>query len=383
MLKAYKYALLPTEEQEQQLTQFFGSCRFVYNLGLETKLRAWTTARKHVSFIDLANQLKELKETEAPWLRLCPSQTLQMALRNLDKAYAQFFRGGGFPKFKSKHNRQSLQFPQGAEADFEYSTLFLPKLKDVHCIFHRPFKGEIKTVTVSKTPTGKYFVSILVENQEQLLKKKPLKEETSIGIDVGLTSFATLSDGTSFANPKHLRCNLKFLRIEQRKLNRRFKKGAKEQSSSYQKQRLVVAKLYERTRNQREDYLHKASTQIIHAYDTICLEELNIRGMMKNDKLALAIGEAGWYQFKTMLEYKAKWYGKNILYISRFTPSSKLYSHCGTIFEELSLNHRSWTCFSCGTHHDRDVNAAQNIKDFGLRNKPSTVNVVQWHKRMG
>lgn len=375
MLKAYKYAILPTEEQKQQLAKFFGSCRFVYNLGLETKLQAWTTARKHLTCIDLANQMKELKDTEAEWLHECPSQTLQMALRNLDNAYTQFFKGGGFPKFKSKHRRQSIQFPQGVKTDFENSSIFLPKLKNVTCIFHRQFKGEIKTVTVSKTSTGKYFVSILVENQKQLPKKKPVREKTAIGIDMGVKTFATLSDGTTFDNPKHLRNNLSRLRVEQRKLSRKFKRGAKEQSKSYQKQKLIVAKLHEHIKNQREDYLHKASTQIIRSFDTVCLEDLNIKGMMQNEKLALAIGEVGWHKFKTMLEYKAEWYGKNILYIGRFQPSSKLCNTCGNIFKELSLKDRSWTCQSCGTHHERDENAAKNIKSFGLRIKPSTVNV--------
>jgi len=375
MLKAYKYCLLPTEEQKQQLAKFFGSCRFVFNLGLETKMQAWTTARKHLTCIDLANQMKELKDTEAEWLQECPSQTLQMALRNLDNAYTQFFKGGGFPKFKSKHRKQSIQFPQGVKTDFENCTIFLPKLKNVACVFHRHFKGEIKTVTVSKTSTGKYFVSILVENQKELPKKKPVRERTAVGIDMGVKTFATISDGTTFDNPKHLRSNLRRLRVEQRKLNRRLKKGAKEQSKSYQKQKLVVAKLHEHIKNQRQDYLHKASTNIIRSFDTICLEDLNIKGMMQNEKLSLATSEVGWHKFKTMLEYKAEWYGKNILYIGRFEPSSKLCSHCGHIFKELSLKDRSWTCLSCGTHHQRDENAANNIKSFGLRNQPATVNV--------
>lgn len=375
MLKAYKYAILPTEEQKLQLAKFFGSCRFVYNLGLETKMRAWTTARKHLNCIELANQMKELKDTEAPWLAECPSQALQMSLRNLDNAYTKFFKGAGFPKFKSRHDRQSIQFPQGVSTNFDNSTIFLPKLKNVTCIFHRLFEGNIKTVTLSRTATGKYFVSILVENQIQSAKKKPVKENTAVGIDVGIKALATLSDGTAFGNPKHLRTNLKKLRVEQRRLSRRLKRGAKEQSKSYLKQKLVVAKLHERIKNQREDYLHKTTTDIIKRFDTVCLEDLNIKGMMQNSKLALAIGEVGWHKFKSMLEYKAEWYGKNIQYIGRFDPSSKLCSTCGNIFKELSLKDRSWTCQSCGTHHDRDVNAAKNIKNFGLRNQPSTVNV--------
>ena len=266
-------------------------------------------------------------------------------------------------------------FRRGVKTDFETSTIFLPKLKNVTCIFHREFKGEIKTVTVSKTTTGKYFVSLLIENQKQLPRKKAIREKTTVGVDMGVKVFATLSDSTTFDNPKHLRNNLRRLRVEQRKLSRRLKKGAKEQSKSYLKQKMRVAKLHEHIRNQREDYLHKTSTQIIGSFNTVCLEDLNIKGMMQNEKLALAIGEVGWHKFKTMLEYKAGWSGKNILYIGRFEPSSKLCSHCKTIFKELSLKDRSWTCLCCGTHHQRDANAANNIKNLGLRNQPATANV--------
>lgn len=375
MLRAYKYCLLPTEEQKQQLANFFGCARFVYNIGLETKIQAWKSARKHLTCIDLTNQLKELKDTEATWLQACPSQTLQMCLRNLDNAYTSFFSGGGFPKFKSKHRKQSIQFPQGVKTDFENGNIFLPKLKNVACIFHRHFKGDIKTVTVSKTSTGKYFVSILVDNQNELPKKKPIEEKTAVGIDMGVKTFATLSDGTAFENPKYFRRNLRRLKIGQRKLSRRLKKGSKEQSKSYHKQKLIVAKLHEQIKNQRQDYLHKVSINVIRSYDTICLEDLNIAGMMQNENLALAIGEVGWHKFKKMLEYKADWYGKNIQYIGRFEPSSKMCSHCRTIFKELSLKDRLWTCQSCGTHHERDANAAKNIKNFGLRFKPATANV--------
>jgi putative transposase len=376
MLKTYKYAIFPTEEQKIQLTKFFGCSRFIYNLGLETKIQAWKSARKRLSFIDLAFQAKELKHTEhASWLKECPSQAIQMSLKNLDNSYNNFFKGKGFPKFKSKHSKQSIQFPQGVKVFFDKNTILLPKLKKVACDFHRKFYGKIKTVTVSKTSTNKYFVSILVDNQKELPKKKPVIENTSIGLDMGVKTFVTLSNGKFFENNKYLRCNLKRLRVEQRKMSRRYKKGAKEQSKSYMKQKLVVAKLHERIRSQREDYLHKTSTSIIRSFDTICLEDLNIKGMMKNKKLSLAISEVGWYKFKTMLEYKAKWYGKNIQYIGRFEPSSKTCSNCGHVFKELSLKDRLWTCQSCGTHHDRDVNAAINIKNFGLRLKPSIVNV--------
>lgn len=370
MLKSYKYRIFPTQSQEQQLAGFFGSCRFVYNLGLETKIQAWISAKKNYTCIDLMCQMKQLKDTEAKWLSDCPSQTLQMSLRNLDNAYTKFFKGGGFPKFKNKYSKQSIQFPQGTKVDFSNSTIFLPKLKLMSVDFHREFKGEVKTVTVSKTTTNKYFVSILVDNQVSLPTKKKVDEKTTVGIDLGVKTLAVLSDGTVFENQKWLRKAQKNLRVQQRSLDRKKKvKGA-----NYEKQRLVVAKIHEHIKNQREDYLHKISSSIIKNYDTVILEDLNIKGMMQNHKLAFAIGEIGWHKFNVMLEYKVEWYGKNILRIGRFEPSSKCCSSCGTINKELTLKDRVWTCV-CGESHDRDVNAAINIKKFGLRNKPSNANV--------
>lgn len=379
MLRAYKYCLLPNEVQRQQLAQFFGCARFVYNLGLETKIAAWTSARKNLNCFDLVNQMVQMKgDEEYFWLYECPSQTLQMALRNLDNAYTNFFKGAGFPKFKKKSGHQSIQFPQGVKV--EQDRIFIPKLKWVGFIQHRQLgEGKIKTVTISKTPTGKYFVSILIDNQKELPTKKPVRIETTVGIDVGLKTFATLSDGQEFAAPKFLRNQLRRLRVEQRTMARRYKQGKKseEQSKSWHKQKLVVAKLHEKITNQRKDFLQKTSTAIIKQYDTICLENLNVAGMVKNQNLALSISDVGWTSFNSMLEYKAQWYGKNIVYIGRFEPSSKICSSCGNIFKELTLGIREWTCQKCGTVHDRDKNAAQNIKNFGLRRQPLVANVEQ------
>lgn len=368
MLKSYKYCLLPNDEQKEQLSKFFGHCRFVYNLGLETKIAAWVSAKKYISFFDLAKQMKDLKDTEAKWLSECPAQTLQYSLRNLDNAYTRFFRqGSGFPKFKNKYSKQSVQFPQ--DVYIKNDLVYIPKLKGVKFIQHRAIGiGKIKTTTVSKTTTGKYFISFSVENDKTLPTKKVIKEKSSIGIDVGLKTFATLSDSQQFANPRYLEAQLKRLRVEQRKLSRRFKKGSKEQSNSYNKQKIVVAKLHEKIANQRKDFLHKTSTAIVKQYDTICIEDLNIQGMQQNRKLSKAISSVSWHKFFTMLQYKSEWSGKNVITIGRFEPSSKICSNCGNIFKELNLSIRDWTCDKCGTNHDRDINAALNIKNFALKN---------------
>lgn len=374
MLKSYKYRIYPNDKQKEQLTKFFGCCRFVYNLGLETKINAYISHKKNITCFDLIKQMTELKNSEAIWLNECVAQTLQMSLRNLDNAYTSFFKGNGFPKFKNKYSKQSIHFPQDVSIDFDNNIIKIPKLKNVNAIFDRKFEGKIKTVTVSKTTTDKYFVSILVENQDLIPDKKPIIEDTSVGIDMGVKTFATLSDGTSFENIKSLRSNLKRLRVEQRSLARKRVKG-KVQSKRYLKQKLVVAKLYEKISNQREDYLHKVSTSIIRKYDTIVLEDLNIKGMMSNHKISQSIGDIGWNKFELMLKYKAELYGKNLIYIGRFEPSSKICSNCGIINKDLKLHHREWTCSNCNTTHDRDVNASINIKKFGLRNKPSIVKV--------
>ena len=374
MLRAYKYELNPTEAQRLALSKMMGCVRFVYNLALETKITAYSMG-KNLSCFELINQLPDLKK-DFEWLRECPSQPLQQTISNLDAAYTNFFKKrAGFPKFKSKKNKQSVRFPSNIKVDFENFTVDIPKIRTVKFFKDRRFKGEIKQATISKTPTFRYFISVLVETGKPVIATKPIKEKTTVGIDFGVKTFATLSDGTFFANNHFFKKAQKTLRIEQRKLSRRYKKGAKEQSKSYQKQRLLVAKLHEKITNKRHDYLHKISTSIIKKYDTICLEDLNIAGMLKNNKLSLAIAETSWNEFESMLKYKAEWYGKNLLYIGRFEPSSKLCSNCGTINKELQLKDREWTCDNCGTTHDRDGNAATNIKVMGLRTKPLSANV--------
>ena len=366
MLKAYKYRIFPNNEQKEHLSKIFGQVRFVYNLGLETKITAYTGNKVNIDCFNLIKQIKELKKTTCPWLSESPSQALQMSLRNLDNAYTNFFRGNGFPKFKSKRNKQSFQLPQGVSISENKRQIFIPKLKYVDIDLHREFEGEIKTVTVSKTVTNKYFVSILIENNQEKLNKKPILESTSVGIDLGIKDFCITSDGKKFENKDFFKSMMKQLRVEQRSLSRK-KKG----SNHYKKQKMVVALLHEKIRNQRQDYLHKISKYLVDNYDTICIENLSVSNMVKNHNLSRAISDMGWSEFKIMLDYKTDWYGKNLSIIGRFDPSSKMCSCCGYINEDLTLNDREWICPKCGTKHNRDENAAKNIKNFGLRNQPS------------
>jgi len=368
MLRAYKYRIFPDEVQKALLSVIFEQVRFVYNLALETKITAYTGQKKNIDCFDLMKQIKELKDTDCPWLSDSPAQALQMAIRNLDNAYTNFFKGRAkFPKFKSKHGRQSFQLPQRVHLNKNNSKqIHIPKLKYVYIDLHQELKGTIKTVTVIKTVTDKYFVSILTDNEKELPKKKPIKEASAIGIDLGIKDLCITSDELKFENKDFMKSKLKKLRVAQRSLSRK-KKG----SSHYNKQKMIVALLHEKIKNQRQDYLHKISKYLIDHYDTICLEDLSVKNMVKNHSLARAISDMGWSEFKNMLMYKAEWYGKNISIIGRFEPSSKACSCCGNINKELTLKDREWSCIKCNTKHDRDVNAAKNIKTFGLRNKPN------------
>lgn len=365
MLKAFKYELAPTPEQANHLNRIMGSCRFVYNLALDTKIQAYTKGVS-VNCFELMKQLTDLK-SEYEWLYESPTHALQHAISNLDNAFTNFFKGRvKFPRFKSRKHKQSFHVPAGAKVDWKKGLVFLPKLKWVKLIVSRGFNGNIRNATVSKTPTGKYFVSILVETRQAVPAKLPMVRDTSVGVDVGLKHFATLSDGTKVDNPKFLFHSLKRLRIEQRTMKRRFRRGVKEQSNGYQKQKLVVARLHERVANQRKDFLHKVSTAIVKQFDTVVLEDLNIKGMIQNHHFSRAITDVGWSMFEGFVRYKCEWYGKNFEQIGRFEPSSKICSSCGHHKGELSLSEREWMCIKCETKHDRDLNAAVNIRNFGL-----------------
>lgn len=362
MLRAYKYRISPNEEQKVLLDKHFGCVRFLYNLALETKSTAYAGNKISLSYNDLSAQLTDLKK-ECDWLREVNSQCLQMALRNLDNSFQNFFKGrASFPNFKKKNNKQSFQLPQSVKVDFKNSCIDLPKFKQpIKAILHRKFEGEIKTVTISKTPIGKYFVSILVDNHKEL--PKPIKSNNAVGIDVGIKTFAVCSDGTEYANPKHLRNAMVKLKWMQRQLSKKVKGSNRRNVWKFR-----IAKQHEKVSNQRKDFLHKATNEITNRFDLVILEDLNIKGMVKNHKLAGAISDCGWNMFETMLKYKSEWKGKKVEYIGRFEPSSKICSTCGIKNDTLTLDVREWTCENCNTTHDRDRNAANNILSFGLRN---------------
>ena len=356
MFKAFKYRIFPTEPQKELIAKHIGSSRFVYNLALETKNAAYISNKHNYSPFDLIKQLPELKK-ELPWLKEVNSQSLQQAIQNMDIAFKKFFKGAGFPKFKSKRGRQSFSIPQNVIV--ENNILIIPKFTEgIKMSLHRPTKGTIKSATISVTPTGKYFVSILCDTKEELPDKTPIKESTTIGIDLGIKDFAITSEGEVFENPKYLRKAQSKLKYVQRKYSKYKGKRTKKK----------LAKLHEDVVNKRKDFLHKVSTKLIRENQTICLETLAVKNMVKNHNLAQAISDVSWSTFVTMLEYKADWYGKNILRIGQFSPSSKTCSNCGTINKELQLKDREWTCSSCSTVLDRDVNAACNIKSFALKN---------------
>ena len=361
MYRARKYRIYPTNSQKELIHKHCGSVRFLYNLALETKTMAYLGSKVNLSRYDLQKQVVDLKK-ELPWLKETNSQSLQVALLDLDTAYSNFFKGrADFPKFKKKSNRGSFNVPQNVIV--KNNLLIIPKFKEgIKIKLHRDLVGTIKQATISFTPTGKYFVSILCDTGEESPVKKLIEEKNTIGVDLGIKDFLVTSEGEVIDNPKFLRNSIQRLKVLQRRASKK-QKG----SVNRKKANLKVALLHEKISNQRLDFLHKVSTKLIRENQTICLETLAVKNMVKNHNLAQAISDVSWSTFVSMLEYKAEWYGKNILRIGQFAPSSKTCS-CGVINKDLKLSDREWTCKSCGTTHDRDILAACNIKSFALKN---------------
>ena len=365
MLQAYKYRIYPGQEQIGLLMKHIHACRFVYNHSLEQRIRVYGQEGRTLSCFELNKQLPSLKE-EHPWLQEVNSQSLQSANQNLDNAFTRFFRKlADFPQFKSKKNPvQSFQIPQHYGVDFEQGWIKLPRISRIRSVFHRTFTGKMKTATVSVTSTGKWFVSILVDDGIPAPEPPPFSSDTTLGIDVGLTDFATLSTGEKIANPRRLKRSMRHLKVLQRRASQK-QKGSKNRKKAVRK----LARCHETIANQRNDFLHKLSFRVVSENQAIVVESLNVDGMMKNNCLAQSIADVSWSTFFTMLDYKCRRFGKTLLKIGRFEPSTKICHHCGHYNTTITLSDRDWLCPDCGLHHDRDINAAMDIKKFGLRDQ--------------
>jgi putative transposase len=364
--RAFKYRFYPTPSQEVLLRKTLGCSRFVYNHFLALRIKEWTANRKTVSYNETSSILTQLKkEEETKWLNEVSSVALQQSLQHLQEAYNNFFRGlkkkkkgekFGFPRFKKKSNRNSITL---TKVGFTYKNgkIFIAKSKTpLNIRWSRQLPSEdISSITISLTPSGKWFVSILIEDPNDYTL--PLCDKV-LGVDLGIETFATLSSGEKVKMP-----DLKPHYAKLKKLQKRHSK--KKGKSNKEKARVKVARQYEKISNIRQDFHHKLSTRIINENQVIVLEDLNVSGMVRNRKLARAISQQGWSQFVTFLKYKGNLYGREVIQVDRFYPSSKTCSSCGTIQSSLPLNIREWTCPECGTTHDRDINAAKNLMALG------------------
>ncbi|NEQ83579.1 MAG: IS200/IS605 family element transposase accessory protein TnpB [Moorea sp. SIO2I5] len=362
--RAVKVRIYPTQEQVQILAQHFGCARWWWNYALNQCIETYKETGKGLKQSALNSMLPKLKkQEETKWLKDCYSQVLQSVSLNLSRAYQNFFEGRAeYPRFKSYHHRQSIQYPQNVK-QLGNCLKFPGKLGVVKAVIHRPLDGEIKTVTVSKTPSGKHYASVLMEYEGTSVESST--NGKVVGIDLGIKDFAITYDGektSKFSNPKHLVKYEKKLAKKQR-IAARKKKG----SSGRKKARKIVAKVYDRIGNVRQDYLHKLSRKIVDNNQVVVVENLNVKGMVRNHKLAKAISDLGWGNFVNFLSYKCEKEGKVLIEINRWFPSSKTCYNCHYRIKELPLDVRFWTCPSCGIQHDRDGNAAKNIRAEGIR----------------
>ena len=363
MLKGYKYRIYPNKEQKILIQKTFGCVRFVYNNVLSYKIDKYKNENMSLSKIDCNNYCNRVLKNEYNWLKEVDKFSLNNSIINMDNAYKKFFtEHSGFPKFKSKkdnHKSYKTNFTiNNIEVDFINDKIKIPKLKWVKSKVHRKFTGKIKSATISQNPSGKYFISILVDTENIQMSKNNNK----VGIDLGLKEFAITSDGELISNPKYLRKSEKRLIKLQKDLSRK-QKGSKNRN----KCRLKVAKLHEKIGNQRKDFLHKLSTRLVNDNQVIVLEDLKVKNMIKNKYLSKSISDVSWSEFVRQLEYKSEWYGRTVIKIDTWYPSSQICSNCGHKDGKKELSIREWICPICGTHHDRDINASINILNEGLK----------------
>lgn len=360
ILKAYRYRLYPTSNQAQFFAHNFGQARFLYNYFLAERKAFYeahkTEKKKGLYYEDNAKALKKMKkDPQYAWLKIGHSQVLQQSLKDLDTAYKNFFsKRAKFPKFHKKSDKQSARYMQYVFVGD--NCIDFPKISKVKAVIHRACEGRVKNVTVAKTKSGRYSASVQVE--VDVPEPQFDRNEITVGIDLGLKDFVVTSDAMKIPAPKYLRKAQTRLTRLQRRLCRR-QNGSK----GREKARLAVARQHEKIANQRSDFLHKTSRWLVKNYGLIGIENLNVRGMVKNHKLAKSISDAAWGEFKRQLLYKGQWYGSRVVVIDRFYPSSRECSNCHNVLPELKLSVREWDCLVCGAHHDRDHNAAKNIEN--------------------
>lgn len=358
MLTATRIRFYPNAIQVQSLARQFGCARWAWNNTLAETQRLYKETGKGLGYESMTIRLPHLKQ-EFEWLKEANAQALQQSLRNLSRAFVNFFeRRGKYPNFKFKCGPQSIQFPQGVKVDGK--RVFLPKVGWFKAVIHRQIAGEIKTVTVTREPCGHYYASILTE--DGLPTPVVSYSGPVLGVDVGTIDLAVTSDGSHFANPKHLQKAERNLKRKQQKLSRKVKA-----SNGRDKARRLVARVHERVKNARKDFLHKVSRRLVDENQVIAVEDLCVKGMLQNHNLAKAISSAGWGMLSNFMQYKAARSGKGFLKTNRFFPSTKCCNACGCVHEGMSLSARRWTCKDCGTAHDRDENAARNIRDEAKR----------------
>ena len=362
MLKAYKYRIYPNQNQKIFFAKSFGCCRFIFNKALEYKKSSYESSKTNISLNTLNSSWLKEQKVNFPWLSEINSQALQQSIKHLDFSYKNFFRNHiGFPKFKNKYSKQSFSIPQFVTVDFKKSYVKIPKLGNILASIHRKFEGIIKTCTISKTTTDKYFISVLVEDNSPIPKKE--KGTNYLGIDLGIKDFAIFSDGTKIENPKILKFYLNRISRFQQILSAKIKR-----SNNYNKIKRKIALLHEKVSNKRDDFLHKLSSRIINNNHVICIEDLDIKDLLEksNNVMSRNISDVSWSKFVAYLIYKAEWYGKEVVKVGRFFASTKTCSKCGEINNSLTLKDRIWECGNCKTKHDRDINSAINIKNEGL-----------------